>query len=170
MTSTATILDSVGEAIAAVLSASYLFASGETTDVTTGTPNVVPLTDDFSELGIPFVTIALAPWEPILQPGNERLHLSVLCRVWRNRAPIAENTNALYVDRDAIADAFIAHAKLGLHDAHVQSAVLMGGRGIEPISVPRGTSSREGSGDRLFLTLPFTVDVRANRLVVPQPA
>ncbi len=164
MTRTKTILDSVGQAIAGVISASYLFASGETAAVTGATPNVVPISDDLSELGTPFVTIALGPWDPILQPGNERLHLEVVCRIWRNRVPIGENTNELLDDRDAIADAFIAHAKLFGHDPNVQSAVLAGGRGIEPIRVPAGDA------ERLFLTLPFTVDVRANRPVTPQPA
>ena len=166
MVSTATILDSLAQVLAEVVGG-YIFSAGTTTDVTTAEPTVVPLADDFSEAGMPAVTVALGPWKPLLQPGNERLHLIAKCAVWRERVPLADNVQALYADRDAIADALIAHGKLFLHEPAVASAVLQGGQGIVARAVPRGLSAAE---PRIFLTLPFTVEIVCNRAVVPQPA
>jgi hypothetical protein len=164
---TTTIVDSVARICAEVVGADdHVFAAGVTQDVTTAEPLIVPLADDFTEAGMPAITVALGEWKPILQPGNERLHMTLLCAVWRPRAPLGDNTAALYADRDALADAFIAHTKAYLHERHLQSAILMGGPGIRPRGIPHGPS-RES--ERLFLTLPFTVEAVCNRTVVPKP-
>jgi hypothetical protein len=147
----------------------HVFAAGVTDEVTSPEPLVVPLADDFTETGMPAVTVALGPWKPALQPGNERLTLILLGAIWRPRLPLAENTVALYRDRDALVDAFINHGlAFGLEGA-VASVVLMGGEGIRPRAIPRGTRA-DDVGMRLFLTLPFTVEVKANRAVTPRPA
>jgi hypothetical protein len=167
---TATIVDAIARVCARAIGPdAHVFAAGVTTDVTTAEPLVVPVADDFSEAGMPAVTVALGPWSPALQPGNERLTLTLLGAIWANRLPLAENTQLLYAARDSLADAFIEHTKAFLHEARVKSAVLMGGPGIRPRSVPRGLSATE-VGERIFLTLPFTVEVKCNRTVVPQPA
>ena len=167
---TTTIVDSIARVCAEAIGPdAHVFAAGVTTDVTTAEPMVVPVADDFSEAGMPAVTVALGPWSPALQPGNERLTLTLLGAIWANRLPLAENTQLLYAARDSLADAFIEHTKAFLHEARVQSAILMGGPGIRPRSVPRGLSATE-VGERIFLTLPFTVEVKCNRTVVPQPA
>lgn len=170
--SLAAVIDSVAKVIATAVDG-YVFAAGVTEVVTGGAPMVVPLADGFDEVGTPMVTCALGPWKPVLQPGNERYGntnpLEILCAVWRPRMPLGDNVVALYADRDAIVDAVIGHTKAFGHVGELQAAILAGGPGIVPRALPRSLA-REGAGDRLFLTLPFTVNVHLNRTVVPQPA
>ena len=167
---TTTIVDAVAQVCAEAIGPdAHIFAAGITVDVTTAEPFVVPVADDFSEAGMPAVTVALGPWSPALQPGNERLTVTLLGAIWANRVPLDVNTKLLYDARDSLADAFIAHTKAFGHEPRIQSAILMGGPGIKPRGAPRGTSAAE-VGERLFLTLPFTVEVKCNRSVVPQPS
>ena len=161
--STAAIVDGCARVIAGIIGG-HVFAAGVTQSVTDVAPQVVPVADDFTEGGFPAVTCALGKWESLLQPGNERLHIDIVGAVWRPRVPLGANTAALYADRDAIADAWIAHTKAYLADYHIQSAVLMGGPGIVPRSIPAGDQQR------VLLTLPFTVEVKTNRFVIPQPS
>lgn len=163
MTSTSAIVDGCARVVAGAIDG-HVFAAGITESVVDATPEVVPLADDFTEAGLPAVTCAMGPWTPALQPGNERLHLEVMGVVWRPRVPLGDNVAALYADRDAIAEAFIAHTKAYIAEASLQSAVLGGGPGIVPRSLG------DVANRRLFLTLPFTVNVVCNRPVVPQPA
>ncbi len=163
-TSTSAIVDGCARVIADIISGN-VYAAGVTTSVITAAPEVVPLADDFTEAGMPAVTCAMVEWKPTLQPGNERLHLDILATIWRPRLPLGDNVTALYADRDAIADAWIAHTKAYLVEASLQSAILMGGPGIVPRSIPRA-----GGAERPYLTLPFTVQVVCNRTVIPQPA
>lgn len=162
-TGTSAIVDGCARVIADAISGT-IFAAGVTDSVTSAEPQVVPLADDFTEVGLPAVTCAMGPWKPALQPGNERLHLEILGVVWRPRVPLGSNVSALYADRDAIADAWIAHTKAYLTEASLQSAILAGGVGIVPRSLGDPTNPRR------FLTLPFSVNVVCNRPVVPQPA
>jgi hypothetical protein len=162
-TSTTAIVDGCARVIAGAIDG-HVFAAGVTQSVTDAAPAVVPLADDFSEGGGPFVTCAAGPWEPLLQPGNERLHLTIVAAVWRPRVGLGDNVNLLYADRDAIADAWIAHAKAYLTEVTLQSAILAGGPGIVPRSLG------DPQSPRMFLTLPFTVNVVCNRTVVAQPA
>lgn len=159
----AAIVDGAAKVIAGAVDG-HIFAAGTTTSVTGSTPEVVPLGDDFTEAGLPAVTVAMSTWAPRLQPGNERLHLELACAVWRPRVPIGDVVPQLYADRDAIADAWIAHSKAYTTEAHLQSAVLIGGPGIVPRSAP------SGSTERMFLTLPFRVEIVCNRSVSAQPA
>lgn len=158
-----TIVDRTAQVIAGAVDGSKIFAAGVTTDVTDTTPQVVPIADDFSEAGLPAVTVAVRPWAGTIQPGNQRIHQTLACAVWRPRVPLGDNVALLYRDAVAIADAFIAHGKLGITDIDIQ-ATLQGGPGIVPRSVPAGQQ------ERLCLTLPFDVDVIFNRYVSPQPA
>jgi hypothetical protein len=162
MTNTAAIVDGCAQVIASVIGG-HVFAAGVTTSVISAQPEVVPLADDFSEAGMPAVTCAMGAWEPHLQPGNERLHLTIVASVWRPRVPLGDNAAALYADRDLIADAWIAHTKAYVAEYTLQSAILMGGPGIVPRSIPSGQT------ERTFLTLPFTVQIVCNRVVVPLP-
>jgi hypothetical protein len=160
---TAAVVDACARVIADAVSG-HVFAAGVTAAVTDAAPEVVPLADDFAEAGLPAVTCAMGQWTPTLQPGNERIRMTVHGVVWRRRVPLGENATALYGDRDAIAAAWIAHTKaygpsMGMGD--VQSAVLTGGPGIVP---------RTLAGLAAYLTLPFTVEVVTGRIVVPQPA
>jgi hypothetical protein len=162
-TNTAAIVDGCARVIAEIIGG-HVFAAGVTASVTTAQPEVVPLADDFTEAGMPAVTCAMGQWDPLLRPGNERLHITIVGAVWRPRVPLGANTVALYADRDAIADAWIAHTKAYLVEATLQSAILMGGPGIVSRSVP------SGQNERTYLTLPFTVQVVCDRIVIPQPA
>jgi hypothetical protein len=162
-TSTTAIVDGCARVIADII-VGHVFAAGVTASVMAAAPEVVPLADDFTEAGMPAVTCAMGSWKPALQPGNERLHIDILASIWRPRVPLGDNVALLYADRDALADAWIAHTKAYLAEASLQSAILMGGPGIVPRSIPAK------SGDRLFLTLPFTIEVVCNRIVIPLPA
>lgn len=164
------IVHAVGRVCAEAIGAgNYVFAAGELEDTTELEPTVVDLADDFTEGGFPFVTLALGPWKPVIQPGALRDTITLQGAVWRERVPIDVNTVGLYSDRDALETAFLAHTKaFGAVEA-IQSAILMGGPGIRPRSVPRADRAA-GAGDRLCLTLPFTVEVKCNRTVLPQPA
>jgi hypothetical protein len=167
---TTRILDSVARVcMTAIDDLAHAFAAGVTDEITELEPDVVALADDFTETGLPMVTLTLGKWAPALQPGNERLTLTVEGNVWRSRVPLGVNTAALYADRDALADAFMEHTKAFAHEPAITSAILQGGPGIVPRAIPRGLSER-GTGARLFLTLPFTVEVKTNRIVRPQPA
>lgn len=162
--SIAAIIDACAQVIAGAIDG-HVFAAGVTPAVTTATPAVVPIADDFTEGGLPIVLCTLGTWHPALQPGNERYGasdpLQVLCAVWRPRKPLGEVVALLLADRDRIVDAWIAHSKAGLVVAELQAAILAGGPGLVP--------QVDGSG-REFLTLPFTVNVTINRTVVPEPA
>ena len=160
---TSAIVDGAARVIAGVIGG-HVFAAGVTASVTIAEPEVVPLADDLTEVGFPIVTVALGAWDPLLQPGNERLHLVLQCAVWRPRVPLGQNTTDLYADRDAIADAWIAHSKGYLAEAQIQSAILQGGPGIVPRFIPPEDRSRG------YLTLPFTVEVICNRAVTPLAA
>jgi hypothetical protein len=162
-TSTTGIVDGCARVIADAISG-HIFAAGVTQSVTDAAPLVVPLADDFTEVGLPAVTCAMGPWTSSPQPGNERLHIEILGVVWRPRAGLGDNVALLYADRDAIADAWIAHSKAYLTENTLQSAILASGPGI----VPRALG--DPSNQRLFLTLPFTVNVVCNRTVLFQPA
>jgi hypothetical protein len=163
MTDTNAIVDGCARVIADAVDGT-VFAAGVTAVVTAAETRVVPIADDWSEVGFPIVTVYLGPWAGTLQPGNERLKVTLNCAIWRERAELGVNTAALYADRDALADAWIARTKAYLAEATLQSAVLMGGSGILPVDVPSGQRSRE------LLSLPFTVDVVCNRTVSAQPA
>lgn len=166
---TTRIVDAIAQVCAEAIGPdAHVFAAGVTIDVTNAEPMVVPVADDFSEAGMPAVTVALGPWTPLLQPGNERLTMRLLGAVWAPRVPLDVNTQLLYAARDSLADAFIAHTKAFLVEERLQSAILMGGPGIVPRSIPRAGAAAD-LGDRLFLTLPFTVEVKSNRTVIPQP-
>lgn len=156
-------VDHAAAVIAGAVTGSTIFAAGVTTAVTNATPQVVPLADDFTEAGLPAVMVAATTWPPALQPGNQRVHLNLACSVWRPRVPLGQNVAALYADAAAIADAFIAHGKLGITDVDLQ-AFLKGGPGIVPVSLPSGQQ------ERTFLTLPFDVGIVFNRYVVIAPA
>lgn len=160
-----TIVDAVARVCAQAVQGKH-YAAGVTTDVITEQPEVVPVADDFGETGLPAVTVVMGSWSPVIGSGWERLTVKLMGAVWRPRQPLAENTTKLYADRDALVDAFIAHTKAFLHEPTLQSAVLEGGPGIRPRAIPRGG----GAESRLFLTLPFTVEVKVQRAVVPQPA
>lgn len=160
------LVDHTAQVIAGAIPGSKIFAAGVTTDVTNATAAVVPVADDFTEAGLPAVTVAATPWRPTVQPGNQRVHQTLACAVWRPRLPLGDNVALLYADAAAIADAFIAHGKLGITDIDIQ-AVLKGGPGIVPRSLPPTSPDVQG---RPFLTLPFDVDVIFNRYVSPQPA
>lgn len=162
-TNTAAIVDGAARVIAGAISG-HIFAAGVTLAVTGVEPLVVPLADDFTEGGLPAVTCAMGLWTPLLQPDNERLHIEILGAVWRPRVPLGDNIALLYADRDAIADAWIAHSKAYLVEATLQSAILAGGPGIVSRSLG------EPANPRWFLTLPFTVNVVCNRSVSAQPA
>lgn len=163
-TSTTGIVDGCARVISGVIDG-HIFAAGVTQSVLDAAPLVVPMARDYLETGLPAVTCAMGPWTALLQPGNERLHLTILGAVWREAAELGDNMLLLYADRDAIADAWIAHTKAYLTELTLQSAILVGGPGIMPRSLVR-----EDGSTRNFLTLPFTVNVVCNRTVVPQPA
>ncbi len=131
-------------------------------------PMVVDLADDFTEAGFPLISLTIGPWTTSYG-GEERLTHNLVGSIWRERFPLDVNTRGLMNDRDALADAFIAHTKAFSITPEIQSALLMGGPGIRPRSIPRADKAA-GSGDRLFLTLPFTVQVKANRPTFPKPA
>lgn len=162
-TSTTAIVDGCARVIAGAIDG-HVFAAGVTQSVLDAAPLVVPVADDFLEGGLPAVTCALSDWTTAQQPGNERLRLTILGVVWRPRLPLGDSVAALYADRDAIADAWLAHSKAYLTEATLQSAMLEGGPGI----VPRTLG--DVAAPRMFLTLPFTVNVVCNRTVLPQPA
>lgn len=167
---TTAIVDGCARVIAGSLGLTdaHIFAAGVTTSVIAAAPLVVPFGDDFTEGGLPAVTCAMGAWHPALQPGNERYGrdnpFEILCAIWVPRVPLAENMELLYGYRDAIADAFIAHTKAFLTEPYLQAAILAGGPGIQERD--RG----DPTAPRMFLTLPFTVNVSINRPVVPQPA
>lgn len=157
------LVDRTAQVIAGAVDGSTVFASGVTTSVTDATPAVVPFADDFTEAGLPAVTVAATPWSPRTQPGNQRIHQTLTCAVWRPRVPLGDNLASLYGDAVAIADAFVAHGKLGITDLDIEAS-LMGGPGVVERAAPVGQS------ERVFLTLPFTVDVVFNRYVSVTPA
>ena len=160
-----TAIDAVGRICAEALGGEdHVFAAGVTQDVLDAEPMVVPLADDFSEAGMPAATLAIGEWKPVLQPGQERFQLELLGAIWVPRVPLGENVAALLSIAVSLTDAFIAHGHAFGHEATVQSVTLMGGPGIRQRSLPKG------SGFALFLTLPFTVDLRLLRSVVPKPA
>jgi len=158
---TAAVADAVARVISDAIEG-YIFAAGVTQEVTDPVPYVVPIADDLSEQEMPIVTVAMGPWTSLLQPGNERLHMELLCAVWRERAELGQSVALLYTDRDVIADAFIAHSKAYEIHATIQAATFESGPGIVPRQLPNTA--------RLFVTLPFTVRVVLNRSVIPQPA
>lgn len=164
------ILHAVGRVCAeAIGSESYVFAVTDPAEVDEAiNPTVVGLSDDFTETGFPFVTLALGPWTT-LYGGEERLTFNLVGSVWAERVPLGTNTELLYSCRDALADAFVAHTKAFNASEEIQSAVLMGGAGVRARTVPRSVHA-EGTGDRVLLTLPFDVQVKANRPISPQPA
>lgn len=167
---TSTIVDAVARILAEATGGdNHVFAAGVTLDVTTNEPLVVPLADDFSESGMPAATVALGDWSPVLGGGIERLTMTIQCAIWRDRGDLGATAVELYADRDKLADAFGAHAKAYLHEPSTQSVILQGGPGIRQRSLPKVGPNGE-TRDRLFLTLPFTVEAKLDRRLVPQPA
>lgn len=160
-TGTNAIVDGAAKVIAGAISG-HVFASGLSAAVI-GNADVVPMADDFGE-SMPAVTVAMAEWTSAVGAQAERLHIALLCSVWRGRFPLAENVQALYADRDAISSAWIAHSKAYLAEATIQSAMLAGGPGI----VERRLG--DTTNPRVYLTLPFTVNIVCLRTVFPQPA
>jgi hypothetical protein len=167
MTTTAAILDGTARTIAGAIPDSHIFAAGTTASVVSAAPLVVPIAEDFLEDGAgAAVLCTLGPWESALQPGNERLKVTILCSVWRPLGiDLGQVVNLLLAVRDAIADAFIAHSKAYLAEATVQSLMLAGGPGLVPRTIGADTPN-----PRPFLTLPFNANAVLNRTVVPQPA
>jgi hypothetical protein len=159
---TRTVLHAIARVIADAIEG-HVFATSSVADVGGPTPGVMPVADDFTEAGMPAVLVGLGPWDSRRQPGNERMHYDVLCSVWRPRVELGQELDLLYGDRDAIADAFIAHTKAYDSTGLIEDAVLMDGPGIVPRETPRGSV-------RDFLTLPFTVQVICNRYIDLQPA
>jgi hypothetical protein len=170
---TTRVIDAVARVCATAIGVSegdldnHIFAAGVTDEVTAADPMVVPLADDFTEAGLPAVTVALGPWSSAWYGSEERVSMTLLCAVWRPRLPLGEVTAQLYADRDAIADAFLDRTKAFGHEPALQSAKPKGGPGIRSRSIPRVISAESG---RTFLTLPFTVDVTLSRRATPQPA
>lgn len=160
--SIAAVLDAAAKVVAGAIDG-HVFAAGVTQEVTTAAPTVVPIADDFTQVGFPIVLLTLGAWHPALLPGLERYGnsdpLQLLGSVWVPRFPLAEAVQALLGYRDAIVDAWIDHTKAGLVVAELQAAVLAGGPGLVPQKV----------GEQEFLTLPFTVNVTLNRSVTPKP-
>jgi len=165
-TVTAAILDGVGRVIAGAVPDGYVFAAGTTQSVLDAAPLVVPVDDKFAELiGAAGVLCTLGAWESAIQGGNERLRVTILCSVWRPLgADLGQVVNLLLADRDALAGAFIDHAKAFGTEATLQSLMLAGGPGLVPRSIG------EGPGAATFLTLPFNANAVLNRTVVPKPA
>lgn len=158
---TAAIIDGAARVMSDAIDG-HIYAAGVTQSVTDLVPQVVPLADDISEGDFPAVTVAMGEWSPILQPGNLRLGLTLVCAIWTRRVPLAENARLLYECRDRLETAWIAHSKAYMTEASIQSAVLMGGPGIVPVNLPTAA--------RPFLTLPFTIEIKCNHDVSPQPA
>lgn len=158
----AAIVDSCARVIAGAVIGGKIFAAGITASALGAVPELVPLADDFTEAGMPAILCAIGPWSPHAQSGNARDHITVHCSVWRPRVPLGANTNALYADCAAIEREFAAHSKIYLAP-DVQSGMLMGGPGIVSRSIPAGQN------ERIFLTLPFTVQVIVARIVAYQP-
>jgi hypothetical protein len=127
---------------------------------------LVPIADDFTEVGMPVVTLALGSWTPALYGSSERRTLMLRGAVWRDRVDIADSSRLLLTDLDALVDLFIDHGKAFGAVAAVQSAQLKGGPGIRPRAVPKKT----GESSRLFLTLPFDIEVKCHRRAQPRPA
>lgn len=169
---TIAIVHAIGRVCAEAIGAgNYVFAVSELEEPDPdreSEPMVVDLADDFTEVGFPLVSLTIGAWTTSYG-GEERLTLNLGGSVWAERFPLDVNTRLLYSARDALADAFIAHTKAFSIAPEIQSALLMGGPGIRPRSIPRADKAA-GSGDRLFLTLPFNVQVKANRPIQPQPA
>lgn len=163
MSTFAATIDAIGRVMADAVDG-HVFAAGVTVEATGAAPELVPIADDFTEGGFPVVTVALGPWQAINQPGNQRVHIELRCAVWRARVPLGESASALYDDLQAIDAALSAHTKAYRIEPTLQSALLTGGPGIVPRTVP------SGSGERTLLTLPFTIDVVLAAIVVLRPA
>ena len=168
---TRSVLNASGRVCAeAVGAGAYVFAAslGEDTSTEEATMVVDPAVD-FSEQEFPVVTLTLGPWNQAVQPGIHRIHFTLNGIVWRERAPIDVNTLGLLSDRDALAEAWLAHGKAFGIVPDLEDAVMKSGPGIRPRSVPRADLA-QGAGERVLLTLPFAVEIVCNRLVSPQPA
>jgi hypothetical protein len=126
---------------------------------------LVPLADDFTEVGLPVVTVALAPWTPALYGSSERRTLALKCAVWRDRVDIGQSVRLLLGDLDALVDAFLDHGLAFGEVDTIQSVQIKGGPGIRPRAVPK----KVGDLPRLFLTLPYDVDVKCHRRAQPRP-
>lgn len=167
---TTIVMDAVAQVCSLALGGGRVFAAGTTDPVTDADPDVVPLADDFIESvtgdeGV--VTVTLGPWRPPMLPGHVRETVTCLGAIWRRRVPLAENMQRLYGDRDRLIRAFVAHARAFEHVGAIQSAVLMGGPGIKARAIPRRGGAENTA---LFLTLPFTVEVKLMYTLVAQPA
>lgn len=157
--------DGCARTIADVIEGATVFASGTTASVTDASPLVVPLADDFSEVGGPFVTALIRNVDVISQPGNERLHLFVECGIWRERADLPANRHALWTDYTTVRESFLAHSKAYLAEPRVQSSV------VTKVTAPVTRAlPAHGTAQRDFLYLAFEVEVKANRHVVFEPA
>lgn len=165
------VLHAAGRVCAEAVGAdAYVFAASLGDDTQTElAPMVVDPAVDFTEQQFPVVTLTLGPWSQAVQPGIHRIRFTLNGIVWRELAPIDVNTLGLLSDRDALAEAFIAHGKAFSLVPDLEDAVLKAGPGIRPRSVPRADFAA-GAGDRVLLTLPFSVEIVCNRLISPQPA
>ncbi len=161
----AAVEDGCARTMADAIPDALVFAAGVTTAVTSAAPDVIPLADDFSEVGTPFVTSLIRDWQDLSQPMNERLHLTVECGIWRPRVDLPANRAALWTDLAAALEAFHAHAKGYLAEPHIQSSVVTGGKGPQSRSLPAA-----GNAQRAFLYLAFEVEIKTNRYVDFQAA
>lgn len=130
-----------------------VFAAGDTAAITGVQPLVVPVADDWSEVGYPIVTAVLGTWGSKRQSMVERLHIAIECAVWRERSPLGETHAALLGDLNAIRAELLLHDKLHVPHAALQWAMLEGGAAFRPVSVPTGQTAR------MLLSAPFTVNV-----------
>jgi hypothetical protein len=142
-----------------------VYAAGLTASVIGAAPQVVPLDRNFTELGMPAVTCVIGDGQQLLQPGNVRLHITILGVVWREGVELGDAKNALLGDLAALIDVFAAHTKGYLTDAAIQSAVLT--KWSRPTPRALGDAA---SGERQFLTLPFEIEAVASRQILMHPA
>ena len=155
--------DGCAHTMADAIPSATVFAAGATESVTDAAPLVVPLADDFSEVGGPFVTALIRQVVIATPPMQERLHITVEVGIWRERVDLPQNRALLWSDFAAAREAFIAHAKGYLAEPHVQSGV--GTRATAPVT--RALPAHAGT-QRDFLYLGFEVEVVTNRVVAYQ--
>lgn len=147
-------MDALGRVCADVLGFHHVYAAGVSNEVTAVSPTVVPWVDDFVEGGLPCVTLLLGEWTVSAASWERRRYL-VTATIWRERTPIGETIAALYADIDKLREAFPPHARAYDHVPSLQSAVVMGGPGIESRSMPRDPEPQA----RWFLVAPVQIEV-----------
>jgi hypothetical protein len=143
-----------------------VFAAGLTAAVTDFEPQVVPLERTFLEGGLPAVTCLMGPGTHLAQPGASRLRITIDGVIWRDGVELGTSKNQLLGDLAALIDAFAGHTKAYLVAVGVQSAMFMSWS--RP--TPRAIAGDEDANPSHYLTLPFAVEVVAQREVSFQPA